>query len=149
MSFQPKHIQLQEFSRLAHGLRSAPILVLDKKTFYVPNLHYDGKGPDAHFWVGKGSSGPDPKGIKVANERGSFDNLNAYSGQSINVTLPEGTTVDDIDYFGIWCIQYKHNFGYVDIPKNLDVPFTLAIVSGIDILSINFFIILNLFNYYI
>lgn len=47
----PKPRVLPEFKRLAHGLRSSNISVLDAKTFYIPNLHYDGAGPDAYFWV--------------------------------------------------------------------------------------------------
>lgn len=46
----PKPRVLPEFKRLAHGLRSSNISILDSKTFYIPNLHYDGAGPDAYFW---------------------------------------------------------------------------------------------------
>lgn len=60
----PKPRVLPEFKRLAHGLRSSNISVLDAKTFYIPNLHYDGAGPDAYFWVGNGSE-PNIMGIKV------------------------------------------------------------------------------------
>jgi Electron transfer DM13 len=60
----PKPRVLPEFKRLAHGLRSSNISILDAKTFYIPNLHYDGAGPDAYFWVGNGSE-PDLHGIKV------------------------------------------------------------------------------------
>lgn len=60
----PRPRVLPEFKRLAHGLRSGNISVLDAKTFYIPNLHYDGAGPDAYFWVGNGSD-PSPFGTKV------------------------------------------------------------------------------------
>lgn len=59
---------LPEFKRLAHGLRSSNISVLDAKTFYIPNLHYDGAGPDAYFWVGNGGE-PNIMGIKVNNTK--------------------------------------------------------------------------------
>lgn len=65
----PKIRILPEFKRLAHGLRSGNITILDAKTFYIPNLHYDGKGPDAYFWVGNGSE-PWDQGVKVPNEIG-------------------------------------------------------------------------------
>lgn len=60
----PKVRVLPEFKRLAHGLRSDNISILDAKTFYIPNLHYDGAGPTAYFWVGNGSE-PHRLGIKV------------------------------------------------------------------------------------
>lgn len=67
----PRNRVLPEFRRLAHGLRSGNITILDAKTFYIPNLHYDGAGPDAYFWVGNGSE-PSSMGIKVPNEMGRY-----------------------------------------------------------------------------
>lgn len=78
----PKARVLPEFSRLAHGLRSGNITILDSKTFYIPNLHYDGAGPDAYFWVGNGSE-PTTFGIKVPNER------KRCVTRSINYTINE------------------------------------------------------------
>lgn len=65
----PRPKMLPEFSRLAHGLRSGNISILDSKTIYIPNLHYDGAGPDAYFWVGTGRE-PNIMGTKVPNEMG-------------------------------------------------------------------------------
>ena len=53
---------LPEFKRFAHGVRSGNVTILDEKTIYIPNLHYDGEGPDAFFWVGNGTS-PNPEVI--------------------------------------------------------------------------------------
>ncbi|KAK7794155.1 hypothetical protein R5R35_005362 [Gryllus longicercus] len=117
----PKPRVLPEFKRLAHGLRSGNISVLDAKTFYIPNLHYDGAGPDAYFWVGNGTE-PSPLGIKVPNEVGSLDPLRGYQGEDIEIQLPGNLTVYDIDWLAVWCVQYRHNFGHVLIPKDLDVP---------------------------
>nr|XP_024216271.1 protein Skeletor, isoforms B/C [Halyomorpha halys] len=117
----PRSRVLPEFRRLAHGLRSGNITILDAKTFYIPNLHYDGAGPDAYFWVGNGSE-PSPMGIKVPNEMGSLDVLRGYQGEDIEIQLPGNLTVYDIDWLAVWCVQYRHNFGHVNIPKDLDVP---------------------------
>ncbi|KAK4875132.1 hypothetical protein RN001_011554 [Aquatica leii] len=117
----PKPRILPEFKRLAHGLRSDNISILDAKTFYIPNLHYDGAGPDAYFWVGNGTE-PTPFGIKVPNEMGSLDPLRGYQGEDIEIQLPGVLTVYDIDWLSVWCVQYRHNFGHVLIPKDLDVP---------------------------
>ncbi|XP_066978046.1 protein Skeletor, isoforms B/C isoform X3 [Macrobrachium rosenbergii] len=116
----PRKRTLPEFQRLAHGLRSGNITILDAKTFYIPNLHYDGLGPDAYFWVGKGSK-PDPKGHKIPNEMGSLDVLRRYEGEDIELQLPDNLTVYDIDYLGVWCVTFKHNFGHVQIPNAEDL----------------------------
>ncbi|XP_014230471.1 protein Skeletor, isoforms B/C isoform X2 [Trichogramma pretiosum] len=112
---------LPEFSRLAHNLRSDNITILDSKTFYIPNLHYDGAGPDAYFWVGNGPQ-PNVYGTKVPNEMNSSLPLRGYEGVDIEIVLPGNLTVYDIDWLAVWCVQYRHNFGHVLIPKDLDVP---------------------------
>ncbi|XP_070165249.1 protein Skeletor, isoforms B/C [Polyergus mexicanus] len=117
----PKLQVLPEFSRLAHGLRSGNISILDSKTIYIPNLHYDGGGPDAYFWVGNGSE-PSHFGIKVPNEMGSLAPLRGYQGEDIEIVLPGNLTVYDIDWLAVWCVEYRHNFGHVLIPRGLDVP---------------------------
>ncbi|XP_028028107.1 protein Skeletor, isoforms B/C isoform X2 [Bombyx mandarina] len=117
----PRPRVLPEFKRLAHGLRSGNISVLDAKTFYIPNLHYDGAGPDAYFWVGNGSE-PNPFGTKVPNEMGSLNPLRGYQGEDIEIQLPAKLTAYDVDWLAVWCVEYRHNFGHVYIPKDLDVP---------------------------
>ncbi|XP_026828705.1 protein Skeletor, isoforms B/C isoform X2 [Ooceraea biroi] len=117
----PKLQVLPEFSRLAHGLRSGNISILDSKTIYIPNLHYDGGGPDAYFWVGNGTE-PSHFGIKVPNEVGSSAPLRGYQGEDIEIVLPGNLTVYDINWLAVWCVEYRHNFGHVLIPKDLDVP---------------------------
>lgn len=114
-------VQMAPFKQLAHGLRSGPIIAVDKKTFFIPNLHYDGKGPDAHFWAGKGPE-PSTTGVLVPDEKGSSKSLSEYNGQSIYVTLPGELTTDGIDYFGVWCIKFKQNFGHTVILRNVTIP---------------------------
>ncbi len=40
--------------KTAHKLSSGPIIVKDDHTFEIPNLHYDGTGPDTYFMIGTG-----------------------------------------------------------------------------------------------
>ncbi|XP_014365174.2 protein Skeletor, isoforms B/C [Papilio machaon] len=117
----PRPRVLPEFKRLAHGLRSGNVSVLDAKTFYIPNLHYDGAGPDAYFWVGNGTE-PNPFGTKVPNEMGSLNPLRGYQGEDIEIQLPGKLTAYDVDWLAVWCVEYRHNFGHVYLPKDLDVP---------------------------
>lgn len=51
----------------------------------------------------------------------SLDVLRAYEGEDIELQLPENLTVYDIDYLGVWCVAYKHNFGHVQIPHADDL----------------------------
>lgn len=51
-------------------------LVTFLQTFLIPDLYYDGLGPDAYFRVGTGpepdASIKNPPGMKIPNERGRF-----------------------------------------------------------------------------
>ncbi|XP_076280372.1 protein Skeletor, isoforms B/C isoform X1 [Lasioglossum baleicum] len=121
----PKARMLSEFSRLNHGLRSGNISILDSKTIYIPNLHYDGAGEDTHFWVGNGTE-PNPFGIKVPNEVLSLESLKNYFGQDIEIVLPRNLTVYDIEWLSVWSNELKESFGHVMIPRDLDVPTALG-----------------------
>lgn len=48
--------------------------------------------------------------------------LRGYQGEDIEIQLPGSLTVYDIDWLAVWCVEYRHNFGHVFIPKDLDVP---------------------------
>lgn len=61
-------------------------------------------------------------GVKVPNELGSYEVLRGYQGEDIEIQLPGNLTVYDIDWLAVWCVEYRHNFGHVVIPKDLDVP---------------------------
>lgn len=53
---------------------------------------------------------------------GSLEPLRGYQGEDIEIQLPGNLTVYDIDWLAVWCVEYRHNFGHVYIPKDLDVP---------------------------
>ena len=44
--------------------------------------------------------------------------------KTVIVTLPEGKSVFDIDYLGLWCKQANADFGHVIIPPmaQLNIP---------------------------
>lgn len=53
---------------------------------------------------------------------GSLEPLRGYQGEDIEIQLPGNLTVYDIDWLAVWCVEYRHNFGHVYLPKDLDVP---------------------------
>lgn len=52
--------------------------------------------------------------------------MRGYQGEDIEIQLPGNLTVYDIDWLSVWCVEYRHNFGHVTIPKDLDVPPSLG-----------------------
>jgi len=60
----------------------------DYFTFYRPNLHYDGAGPDAYFWVGNGSE-PNIMGIKVSDSIMKFYEIYIFKIMYLDTFLLE------------------------------------------------------------
>lgn len=52
----------------------------------------------------------------------SLEPLKGYQGEDIEIQLPRSLTMHSIDWLAVWCVQYTHNFGHVNIPDDLDVP---------------------------
>ncbi|XP_071540414.1 protein Skeletor, isoforms B/C-like isoform X1 [Panulirus ornatus] len=123
----PRPQKIEAFTKLDHGVSSDRIVVVDAQTFLIPSFTYDGTAPDGHFWVGKGS--PDNSGTVVPDENGSEEPLKKYLDKTIVITLPGDLTVFDIDYLSVWCRAFLANFGYVSIPKSLNVPPSLKMLG--------------------
>lgn len=119
----PRPLEIGPFSQLAHGLKSGPITIVDAQTFLVPDFHYDGLGPDAYFWLTRGTSGlSGDNSVKLRDENGSAAPLRKYQGETVVISLPDELTIYDFDFFGVWCRQFAANFGQVSIPQLSRVP---------------------------
>lgn len=120
----PSELVLQPLPSRAHRVKSGKIILNDSKTITIYELYYDGAAPDAFFLVGKGK--PNPSGYKVPDENGRTGKIKGYSGKDITLRLPGNLTWFDLDWFALYCIQYRENFGEVYIPKNLNIPIDLT-----------------------
>ncbi len=58
----PSPVEIPALSRLAHGVSSSPITIVDAQTFLIPNFQYDGQGPAGYWWATRGQR-QGPKGL--------------------------------------------------------------------------------------
>ncbi|CAN8023673.1 unnamed protein product, partial [Ixodes persulcatus] len=104
----------------AHGVKIGSVVLTDANTIQLTNFHYDGAGPDAHFFVS-----PEPKppkasgGTKLLNENGSNDKLPAYTGKDVTLKLPGKSTWADYKWFSVFCVMADTSFVTIDIPNVL------------------------------
>ncbi|CAL4131046.1 unnamed protein product, partial [Meganyctiphanes norvegica] len=116
----PRKRTLPEFSRLANGVRSGNITILDAKTFYIPNLHYDGLGPDAYFWVGTGGK-PDQQGFKIPNEKGSLqagcsnELVRPYDLDEGVFAFPVTLPPIPANVLNLWSIGFSNSYGHLKV----------------------------------
>ena len=94
-----------ELSNLAHGV-SGTVTVIDDCTIEVTNFNYDGGGPSVYFYA--------------ATDR-DFRNYSAIIGPRLNgqrwvndtlrLSLPDGTSLEDFNSLSVWCRDFNANFG--------------------------------------
>ncbi|KAG8230724.1 hypothetical protein J437_LFUL010825, partial [Ladona fulva] len=124
--FEPPSTQrISQLSGKAHGVTSGPIQVLDAKTLLLPEFSYDGGGRRAFFWIGVGPQ-PSSKGFKVPDEYGYLDPIRPYLRENVKLELPGELTIFDIDWFSIFDLETKENYGSVAVPDGLNVPPSLV-----------------------
>lgn len=82
---------------------------------------------DLHFWVGRGSPGPD--GIRVPDETGTDAGLIKADKKTLVLSLPGDLTIFDIDYFGVYSRAYNIDYGHVRITPGLNVPPSLRMLG--------------------
>ncbi len=113
---QQNGVSLGEFSSLAHDL-GGNVFAIDSRTFEVRNFNYDGTGPAAFFWVGTGNT-PSRNGFAIpfaptCDAGVKLGPYTAATSQPIRVEMPEGMTINDVDYLSVWCEVATQNFGHV------------------------------------
>lgn len=92
------------------------VYALNSRQLRIKGLEYDGAGPAAVFWTGTDFP-PTPNGLGVPFRDDCVFNpqLPAYSGQTVDLELPDGKTLADVDYISIWCERVGVDFGSVQI----------------------------------
>ncbi|KAK6622474.1 hypothetical protein RUM44_002285 [Polyplax serrata] len=124
--FEPPVLQkISQLSSKSHGVKSSSFEVVDSKTIRLTEFSYDGTASQAYFWVGVGPQ-PSSKGFKVPDEYGYLNPLRAYKEQDVTLELPGELTIFDIDWFSIYDLENKENFGSVIVPDGLNVPPSLV-----------------------
>lgn len=95
------------------------VFAASAKNIYMTELHYDGKGPAAHFWAGKFTT-LNNSGDELPDEKGSDKKLPAYSNAIVYLTLPHEIT--QYKAFGIFCKLAGVDFGHAELPPNFMLP---------------------------
>jgi len=69
----------------------------------------------------------------------SLDPIRAYKRETITLELPGDITIFDIDWFSIYDVESKENYGSVIVPSGLNVPPSLVkIIVSLSTLNLFF-----------
>lgn len=96
------------FNSLAHGV-SGNAEVIDNCTISITNFNYDATAPAVYFYATNANSNPFTIGNELRN------NGEDYQNDTIILTLPNNSSLDDIDSLSVWCVDFKVSFGDLEL----------------------------------
>ncbi len=70
----------------------------------ITNFFYNGLGPAVSIYGGNNGNFDDGISLSAAIQGRRFQ------GETLTVFLPEGTTLDEINSFSVWCFQFNIDF---------------------------------------
>ena len=120
---------LGEFEAPLHGVGGRVYLTPKQDKILIEDFSYDGRGPDAFFWVGtEGAPGsrksvvlPHPFEDKFYDYRDpQVPRLAAADQEDIVLTLPSTISAYNVKWISVWCRQFSVDFGHVILPDNND-----------------------------
>ncbi len=103
-SADPRVGQKFMLSELHHDV-SGNVELVDDCTLAINDFHYDGGG--IHVRVTASPTGDFANGIHISeNLKGT-----SFEGERLELPMPDGVTLDDVQHISIWCETVSEDFG--------------------------------------
>jgi hypothetical protein len=91
------------FENSLYGI-SGEVTIVSDCEIEISNFFYNGTGPNVSIYGGLNGNYRD--GISLSDAI----NGTRFSGETLNLFLPEGTTFDEINSFSVWCFEFDVDF---------------------------------------
>lgn len=106
-----------------HHQVSGSVYAVDKYTLLLKDFTYNGGGKDTFFMVGT-TNQPSRKGDIVPNEYGKTNVLHRYLNQEFTLTVPNGKTIGELEWFAVYDLTEYEAYGSLRIPSGFEPPDT-------------------------
>ncbi|XP_054765917.2 protein Skeletor, isoforms B/C-like [Lytechinus pictus] len=118
------------------------VYAVDDDTIRITNFDYDGKGPDAHIWIGKNGNAPSSNGESIYRFTYNVAMNDEYLG---DLDLPSGDSVTDLKWISVWCKLVSASFDEITVSSTFTPPAetNLGQLSGTYGLSASSVVIVN------
>jgi hypothetical protein len=83
---------------------SGNITIVSDCEIEISDFFYNGSGPNVSLYGA--NNGDFSAGVNMSE----ILNGRTWEGETLNLFLPEGTTLDDINSFSVWCFEFDVNF---------------------------------------
>lgn len=94
-----------ELTTYYHGVEGVAE-ILDDCTIRISEFNYDGNGLDVRIYAGK--AGDYAGGFALSDD---LLRPGGYTGETLMVVLPEGTSMSEVDGISVWCVEAGVDFG--------------------------------------
>ncbi|XP_077521406.1 uncharacterized protein LOC144132685 isoform X2 [Amblyomma americanum] len=107
----PAKMDLGEFKKPSHDVKSERNTLLDSKRIQIKGFNIDGQAPATFFSVGTGKI-LKKNAIKIDEEE-----LRELHGVDFELSLPEGKTWDQYNWFSAYCYNAEADLGHLELPS--------------------------------
>ncbi|XP_071544131.1 protein Skeletor, isoforms B/C-like isoform X2 [Panulirus ornatus] len=112
-------------STLEHDV-TGDVYAVNNITLFIEGFTYDGEAPDAFFFAGNKDEVPSTRGFIIPDEKGRKDVLGPYNRKNLVLKFPitkKGQrSLNDVQWFSVWCRKFAIDFGHVRIARDLVKP---------------------------
>jgi cytochrome c553 len=105
-STHPKIGQSAQLSTKAHGV-SGTATIIDDCTVRITNFNFDGQGVNVRIYSGINGN----YGNGFAFSGNNLVRSNRYVNETLEVTVPEGFSLDSFNGVSVWCVPFTVSFG--------------------------------------
>ena len=97
------------FSTLAHNV-SGKATIIDDCTIEISEFNYDGGGPVVYFYGAIDHEYASNNAFAIGPKLTGT----VYDNGTLQITLPQGKSLDDLSGLSVWCIDFDANFGQME-----------------------------------
>ncbi len=87
---------------------SGTVMIVSDCEIQISNFFYNGTGPNVSIYGA--ADGDFETGISLSDPI----NGTVFQGETLTVFLPEGSSLDEINSFSVWCFEFNIDFGSVN-----------------------------------
>ncbi len=96
-----------QLSTLSHGV-AGTVTIVDSRTLRISGFRYDGLAPLVFGYIGAENNF---SAFAAGKAIGAEFAHRAYTGETVELQLPAGQSLDGFNAISIWCVQFRVNFG--------------------------------------
>ncbi len=85
---------------------SGQVTIVSDCEIEISNFFYNGAGPNVSIYAGRNGNYGRGVGINLSETI----NGQRFTGETLNLFLPQGVTFDDVNSFSVWCFEFDVDF---------------------------------------